>query len=50
MADDKKPEEKKGTPLKDRLLDAVGAVLDGLQELLNPPRPVRVPAGPRRPR
>ena len=50
MADDKKPQGKDSKPLKERLLDAVGAVLDGLQQLVNPPRPVRVPAGPRRPR
>ena len=48
MGEEKKPNESK--TLGERLQDVVEAVLDGLQNLLNPPRPVRVPAGGRRPR
>lgn len=52
--DDKKaPEEKKGTPvpLAERLRDLVQGILDELQQLVNPPQPVRIPAtGSRRPR
>jgi hypothetical protein len=47
--DDKKPEEK-GKKLAERLRDFVDSVLDELQSVFNPPRPVRVPVtmGPRR--
>jgi hypothetical protein len=44
-----KPEEK-GKKLAERLRDFVDSVLDELQSVFNPPRPVRVPVsmGPRR--
>ena len=50
---DKKPEtEGESKPLAERLRDLVQGILDDLQSVFDPPRPVRVPvpAGPRRPR
>ena len=51
--ENKGKDEKKGpsVPLADRLRDFVQGVLEGLQELVNPPQPVRIPVtGSRRPR
>lgn len=40
-----KPEEK-GKKLSERLRDFVDGVLDELQSVFNPPRPVRIPVSP----
>lgn len=48
MADEKKPPEKPKKPLVERLRDLAEGFLGELEALLNPPRPVRVPIGPRR--
>jgi hypothetical protein len=50
MAEDNKSKPKKGPSPVERLKKFVEDFVDGLQELLDPPRPVRVPvtAGGRR--
>lgn len=51
MAEQKPPQKpKKQKPLVERLKDLVDEFLGDLESVLNPPRPVRVPAGGRRPR
>lgn len=50
MAGDKQPEKKQPGPVE-KLKDFIDGFLDELKALIDPPRPVRVPAtvgGPRR--